>query len=87
MTAHAAKVTTSPITSAHAVARNRRVATVQTSSGHIRNFAEIARPSAHAGWPHPSRYRHATAAANASGIEMLPSSTPLTDGTQRSAAA
>ena len=52
MIAHGAKVTTAPIPSAQAVVRSRCVATVQTRSGHIKNFAETARPESKCRWPH-----------------------------------
>ncbi len=49
----------------------------------MRSFADTASPSAHAGGQTRSRYRQATAAANAMGIETFPSRTPLIVGTQR----
>ena len=63
------------------------MATVHTSNGQKRSFAETVSPSATAGGQIASRYRQTTAAANARGMETFASRTPLIVGIHRNAAA
>ena len=82
MTAHAAKVTTTPIYDRCGRARSLRDAIIQTNIGQRRSLAETDRPIASAGGPHPvADSARATASASASGIERFERSTPLMVGT------